>query len=223
MSEQSYKCPYCNQLLSLHAGTFVARYTSFQYPNEGASVPLTFSDSCIKTNFVKCPNCEQYSIYGEGVGNAVKDITFRIKPKSAAIQFPDYVPDQIRNDYEEACAVLDLSPKASATLSRRCLQGMIRDFWDIKKSRLCDEIDALEEKVPAAQWSAINRVRQLGNIGAHMEKDVNLLIDIKPSEANTLIKLIELLLRQWYIERHDQQTLYNEIECIYEAKESLKH
>ena len=32
---------------------------------------------------------------------------------------------QLMDDYEEACAIVNLSPKASATLSRRCLQGMI--------------------------------------------------------------------------------------------------
>ncbi|MCB1884663.1 MAG: DUF4145 domain-containing protein [Geminicoccaceae bacterium] len=29
-----------------------------------------------------------------------------------------------------------MSPKASATLSRRCLQSMIRDFWTISKDTL---------------------------------------------------------------------------------------
>jgi hypothetical protein len=46
---------------------------------------------------------------------------------------PDYIPEQIKDDYYEACSILNLSPKASATLARRCLQGMIRDFWGITK------------------------------------------------------------------------------------------
>lgn len=50
-------------------------------------------------------------------------------PPSGAKAFPDFVPAAIRADYEEACLIVDLSPKASATLSRRALQGMIRDFW----------------------------------------------------------------------------------------------
>ena len=54
-------------------------------------------------------------------------------PPSAARVFPDYVPQPIRDDYVEACNIRDLSPKASATLSRRCPQGMIRNFWGIVK------------------------------------------------------------------------------------------
>lgn len=83
-------------------------------------------------------------------------------PASSATPFPDYVPLAIRQDYEEACAIRDLSPKASATLSRRCLQGLIRDYWKIVKSRLVDEINALEDKVDPDTWAAIDAVRKIG-------------------------------------------------------------
>lgn len=125
----------------------------------------------------------------------------------------------IREDYEESCAIVNLSPKASATLSRRCLQGMIRDFWGIKESNLSKAIEKLEGKVPTTQWKVIDAVRRIGNIGAHMEKDINLIIDIDPGEAEKLIKLIEHLLDQWYINRHEEQQLYADIIDIDETKQ----
>jgi len=67
-------------------------------------------------------------------------ISWDLRPQSSAIPQPDYIPEQIKNDYEEACSILSLSPKASATLARRCLQGMIRDFWGISKGRLIAEL-----------------------------------------------------------------------------------
>lgn len=127
------------------------------------------------------------------------------------LHFPDYIPAAIRSDYEEASQILDLSPKAAATLLRRCLQGMIRDFWGVSKERLIDEVMELKSLVPTIQWKAIDGLRQLGNIGAHMEKDVNLIIDIEKESAQKLLKLIELLMVQWYINRSNQETLYNEI------------
>lgn len=48
---------------------------------------------------------------------------------------------------------------------------MIRDFWGIVQSRLKDEIDALKDKVDPETWQAIDVVREIGNIGAHVEKD----------------------------------------------------
>ena len=143
-------------------------------------------------------------------------------PISNARQFPEYIPLAIRQDYEEACAIVTLSPKASTTLSRRCLQGMIRDFWDIKENNLSAAITALENKIPAMQWHVLDGVRRIGNIGAHMEKDINVIIDIDPEEAEKLIKLIELLLDQWYINRHEQELLYSDIIEIDNNKQSAR-
>src|SRR5262249_428930 len=73
--------------------------------------------------------------------------SWTLLPPSSAKPQPDYIPQPIRDDYYEACAIRDLSPKASATITRRCLQGMIRDFCNISKSRLVDEIRELRKLV----------------------------------------------------------------------------
>lgn len=98
----------------------------------------------------------------------------------------------------------------------------IRDFWKIKKNRLVDEINELQGKIPAAQWEAINALRKIGNIGAHMEKDVNLIVDVESSEAKSLLKLIELLIDKWYVARHDEELLLSEISQMADEKESLR-
>lgn len=97
---------------------------------------------------------------------------------------------------------------------------MIRDFWNIKESNLSKAIEKLEEKIPVPQWNVIDGVRRIGNIGAHMEKDINLIVDINPNEAQKLIKLIEHLLEQWYINRHEQERLYADIIGIDKSKQS---
>lgn len=118
--------------------------------------------------------------------------------------------------------IIDASPKAAATLLRRCLQGMIRDFWNIQKGTLNEEINAIKDKVTPTQWKALDSLRKIGNIGAHMEKDVNLMIDIEPGEANKLLQLIELLFDKWYITRHDEDTLLGEITAISDKKENQR-
>jgi hypothetical protein len=119
--------------------------------------------------------------------------------------FPAYIPQAILDDYREACLIVNDSPKASATLSRRCLQGIIRDFWKISKPKLINEIKELEGKIDSSTWRAIDGVRSVGNIGAHMETDINLIVDVDPEEAKTLIGLIEFLLKDWYVARHDRE------------------
>lgn len=67
-------------------------------------------------------------------------------PDTKSKVFPKYIPLALRTYYQEAYSILKLSPKAAATLARRCIQGIIRDFWGISKARLVDEINALEDK-----------------------------------------------------------------------------
>jgi hypothetical protein len=55
---------------------------------------------------------------------------------------PIEVPDHRASDYKEACLVLADSPKASAALSRRCLQTMLSDHG-YTQHNLIDQIDAV--------------------------------------------------------------------------------
>lgn len=217
-----FQCPYCSMIMPISSDT-----KSIQYPSFGASNGtyysggvLNYYESCVEIELYRCPNCREYSVFATGIGEKVKGSNMPIRPNSTAKQFPDYIPQALRNDYEEASSIVNLSPKASATLSRRCLQGMIRDFWDIKESNLAKAIGQLEHKIPVPQWRVIDGVRRIGNIGAHMEKDINLIVDIEPIEAQKLIKLIEHLLEQWYINRHEQEQLYTDIIGIDESKQA---
>jgi hypothetical protein len=135
----------------------------------------------------------------------------RFLPKGASKPQPPYIPQPLVTDYDEACAIVELSPKASATLVRRCLQGMIRDFCGISRSTLALEISALRDTIeqdaaPRGVLSetvdAIHHVKSIGNIGAHMEKDINIIVDVDADEAKTLISLVEMLFDEWYVARH---------------------
>lgn len=155
--------------------------------------------------------------------------SWRLVPESTAIPQPDYIPKALTESYSEGCKIRDLSPKASATMARRCLQGMIRDFCQIVKSTLDAEIKELrarldEGKAPAGVTSesidAIDQVRSVGNIGAHMEGDINLVIDVDPGEAQALIELVELLFEEWYVARHNRQQRFGHIAAIAAEKKA---
>jgi hypothetical protein len=167
----------------------------------------------VRTLAVVCPNpdCKEVSLKAmmgswssNSRGSTDDEATheWQLLPEANIQQIPDYVPSPIRQDYREAALIRKLSPKASATLARRCLQGMIRDFWGVSKNRLKDEIDAIRDKLDPTTADAIDAVRTLGNIGAHMEKDINAIADVDPGEAELLLQLIETLLKDWYVTRH---------------------
>jgi hypothetical protein len=152
-------------------------------------------------------------------------------PQGFAKPQPNYVPKALVEDYTEACLIRDLSPKASATLIRRCLQGMIRDFAKISKSRLIDEIKELRKAVDDGtadraisieSVDAIDAVRDIGNIGAHMERDINEIIEVDPGEAQALIELVEMLFDEWYGASAKRQARLERVKNIAGEKSAIK-
>ena len=197
----------------------------------------------VRGRFVVCPNpdCKKLTFtlglfeakYNQNRNRVTTDKVVNywhlIPSSEAKVYSTDIVPKAVVNDYEEACKIKSDSPKASATLARRALQGMIRDFWEVKKPAshkglwtLKNEIEAINDLVDPDVWEAIDAVRNIGNIGAHMELDVNVIIDVESEEATKLIGLIELLIEEWYINRHERRLRLTEIKKIADDKKTLK-
>lgn len=213
-----FKCPYCGIPLSSNNDLYSVKIL------EGHAYSVNFSlKKYLQTYEYFCPECKNRTVLIKGCGGDYAAIDSILLPNSLAKQFPDYIPAPIRQDYEEAYKILKLSPKASATLSRRCLQGMIHDFWDIREKNLNCEISSLKGKVSPDEWQVMDALRKLGNIGAHMEKDINTIVDIDENEAEQLLLLIESLIEKWYINRHKTEELYSKIIGISEEKENQRN
>ena len=217
--QHKYICPYCgaDNYIHPHYETWYPPNKSFsRYPQDDTernagrtSYNLCCSnESCRKPMFVSISNFSSQ---------------IEIKLYGSYIKYPDYIPAQIRADYEEASQIMDISPKAAATLFRRCLQGMIRDFWGIKKDRLCDEIAALKGVVADKQWESIDALRKIGNIGAHMEKDVDRIVDISFEEAVKLKSFVEFLLGQWYVNRQREDQFNSDLTAISSDKQEKRN
>ena len=192
MPETKFRCPYCGvEFIEKSDNTKLRTIDFGRDADELAVTGYIWLNHGIQARYHCCPACEGYSVQITGFDNAFS-LTY---PPYTGIVLPDYIPEPIKTDYLEACAILDASPRAAATLARRCLQGMIRDYWRVKAGNLASEIDLIKDKISVDEYRVLNGIRRLGNIGAHMEKDVNLIVDIDPGEAQKLVKVLELLLK----------------------------
>ncbi len=210
MSDFNWTCPHCERAVTISDERLSSETHTLYIEN-------AIGRRTLHTLYIVCPNpqCKKFTLTvalhesqstPHGMERLVKKLQeWSLIPPSASKHFPDYVPQAIREDYGEACLIRDLSPKASATLSRRCLQGILRDFWKVKPGRLVDEIEQVKDKIDPITWDAIEAVRKLGNIGAHMEKDINVIVDVDPEEATLLIGLVETLLKEWYVAREERK------------------
>ena len=223
----AWTCPYCSRDTTI---TNTVSVDNFDLKISNSSGQKRFI-----TMLIVCPNpnCKKFTLtisrhsaqFFEHVAPTISEKpeeTWNLIPPSQAKVFPEYVPKVIRDDYMEACSIRDLSPKASATMSRRCLQGMIRDFFGTSKKRLVDEIEAIKDKVDPTTRKAIDDVRSIGNIGAHMEADINVIVDVDSDEAQILIELIETLIKDWYVTRHEREQRMAAIAAIKAAKDAAK-
>lgn len=233
-------CPFCNWAQPQTAEQYQSRTIAIEFGESAIANPRWHLEArgCVN------PDCRQMSASamiiredwlqsgaGRRRGNVSMAFT-RMLPRGASKPQPSYIPEALRDDYSEACAIRDLSPKAAATLVRRCLQGMIRDFCGIDDKRtLYAEIEALRKiidegrapsGVTAESVEAIDQVRGIGNIGAHMEHDINLIVDVDPDEAQMLIELVEMLFAEWYVARHAREEKLAKIKEISAAKQEAR-
>lgn len=134
-----------------------------------------------------------------------------------------HVPKQVLEDYNEAYLIKSLSPKASATLARRALQGMVRDFFQVhNKGTLHAELEAIKDKCDGELYDAMMAVKSVGNIGAHPEKDVSLMVEVEPDEAETLLNLIHLLDHEWYVARAERATRIAKMQALGTTKKQAQ-
>ena len=228
-------CPFCERPTTITGERYSSAVHSFNIENSEGLRSFHIA-------FIVCPNpsCRKFTLdvkLFEDVNNNYQDTTgirysrqepsrllrsWRLVPFGKAKEYPDYIPKAILEDYREACLISDLSPKASATLARRAIQGMIRDFWKVKPGRLIDEIEQIKNNLDPLTWDAIEAVRKVGNIGAHMEKDVNVMVDVEPEEAGLLTSLIELLLSEWYVNREERKKRLAELRQLSSVKEQQR-
>jgi Domain of unknown function (DUF4145) len=116
------------------------------------------------------------------------------------------VPAPIAADYNEAAIVLPLSPKASAALSRRCLQAVLRQAG-YNEQDLAKQIDAApaetdgRKALPTGVHSTLDAIRNFGNFSAHPITDVTTLqvIDVEDHEAEYCLDVLDALFDHYYV------------------------
>ena len=154
--------------------------------------------------------------------------SWQLWPDSKAKPWPDYIPAEVRSSYEQACYCEERAPAASATMARRALHEMLMDFCGTKGRNLDEDIKSLKkrvqegsgpEDVPPESVERLHQMRWMGNIGAHFERGTNEIVDIEGEEPRLLIQMIELLVKQWYVQREQRRNLNQQFDKMVKNKQ----
>ena len=121
----------------------------------------------------------------------------RIWPRSTGRPpAPPEVPDEFKTDYQEACLILADSPRASAALSRGCLQLILREKLGAKDEPLQKQVDwaITSAGLPSSIVDLLDVPRKVGNRAAHPKlSKVGKIVPVEPWEAEWCLEVIEAL------------------------------
>lgn len=199
------KCPHCQ----------VAFHPQMETKDLGAAGKVDGKSCRWAVEMCVCPECRKPVLFleekrGTPTGNPIHATAFQlvkrsmIFPKSAGRSpAPPEVPTPIASDYNEACLVLGDSPKASAALSRRCLQHLLRECAVSSKGNLSQVIDdALAVHLPAHISDNLDAIRNIGNFSAHPQKSTHSgeILDVEPHEAEWNLDVLESLFDFYYVQ-----------------------
>ena len=156
--------------------------------------------------------------------------SWQLWPDSKARPWPDYIPETVRSSYEQACYCEERAPAASATMARRALHEILKDFCGAKGKNLAEDIERLRKQVregsgpdgvPPETVDRLHQLREMGNIGAHLIRGTDeIIIDIEGEEPRLLIEMIELLAEQWYVQREQRRGLNQRFDDMFKNKQS---
>ncbi|MDD9999371.1 MAG: DUF4145 domain-containing protein [Rhodospirillaceae bacterium] len=198
------QCPHCRRDADL-------AFTTLGYRTEGNTSGITYlvedRGSNWNFHFAICPMCGRlvmrswnFQDHGDlGYQNYVY-----IYPPSAGGRLASwFVPREYSEDYTEAVAVLAVSAKASAALSRRCLQNILRQVAKVKHGTLYTEIqEAINSgALPPHVSEVLDTFRKLGNTAAHPIRNENTgeIVPVDPEEASWCLDVLDMLFDLYFV------------------------
>ena len=218
MSSENIECPHC--LVAVHIEwhcqhVLDVRHRRYPYGSRQWRVVATECPSC--DELIARINDVQYSeaIPGHSPAKYEATKTEVVVLEDRLVHPPrrnrravdsESIPQTLKEDYLEACEVLEISPKASAVLSRRVLQGILNE-QGFDSGNLYQQItDVLAEDgqaaLPSSLRDTIDVIRHFGNFSAHpITQETTLqLVDVEPDEAEWCLQIVEELFRHYYVD-----------------------
>ena len=187
-------CPNCETTIFDKSRTVISRRRDYTQRGVDTAENILVQD---------CPECDQYIVEYELIAADIdyqepqtKQIIWpKVRPEARPV--PPEVPAKFAEDYTEACLVLEDSPKASAALSRRCLQLILRDKLSVTQGTLYSEIqEAINRSdMPSHISDTLDNIRTIGNFAAHPNKynTTGEIVPVEQGEAEWCLELIEEL------------------------------
>ncbi|MDD9808530.1 MAG: DUF4145 domain-containing protein [Thaumarchaeota archaeon] len=196
MGNESVLCPHCGVGTAVEFDMLGSQY---MFSKVGGG------EARYSVNYGHCqnPQCGNLIIRLKKDTDDGTTTSYVVPRASTRIKF-DGIPPRLAEDYEQARAVLDISPAASAALARRCLQGLLHEHFSIKEARLHEAIKKAADlkTLPPHLADGLGRIREIGNLAAHPTHSdrMGVIVDVRREEAEWTLEILESLFKHCYVE-----------------------
>lgn len=186
IGQKSFHCPHCGVLSEQTWSNEITCYYVGLLPN-GHTARTSYNLQ--KSLTAKCGHCNQISLWV--TEKMVYPLTGNVEMAN-----PD-LPEGIKNDYNEAKDIVNISPRGAAALLRLAVQKLCIHLGE-KGKNINDDIESLVKKgLPKTMQQALDSVRVVGNNAVHPGTiDLNDKIEIAYALFGFVNVICEVLISQ---------------------------
>jgi len=170
-NKSGFHCPFC--------GAY-AKQKWYACNPLGTGFLSSFQNDVQNNLFVcLCSHCSRYSIWFREE---------KIYPISSSAPLPsEDMPEDVKEDYEEARSVVEVSPRSAAALLRLALQKLMIHLGESGKNLNDDIANLVKKGLPEKIQKALDAVRVVGNNAVHPGE-----LDLR-DDKETALALFDLL------------------------------
>ncbi len=200
-------CPYCGiRMKPVPSGGPLGHGSQMFYSDADSEQHRVAAVACPDCNGIFLTHNDFSVVDGPDSGTArfIEGAEFILLPRvSSRPRLSSDVPEPYASLYNEAALILADSPRASAILSRRCLQHLLREEAHAPNLKtLYDEIEwtIANAGLPGYITDSLHEPRVVGNMGAHPTKsDEGEYIEVKAGEADWMLDVLDSLFEFYFI------------------------
>lgn len=182
----AFHCPACNVYAGQLFGVMAVNFVGHEFTQvKGFSVS-------------RCAHCAAPSLW--------KGLAL-VHPALSTAPLPNAdLPEDIKVDYEEARAILPVSPRGAAALLRLAIQKLCKHLGEPGKNIDADIAALVKKGLPQTLQQAMDTLRVVGNESVHPGE-----LDVRddPVLANGLFRLVNIIAEKLISEQKEIAQLYS--------------
>lgn len=215
------KCPYCATTVHMNWSETALEniHPEESYLKDGYAIQYGFCPECCNL-VIQLQHGMSLGWDENGCWIDQIDEEQLIYPRYAtARKLHEFIPHQYAELFRESEEVNNISPRASATLSRYLLQMLLHEELHIHKRNLEEELKELEgmNNVPSKLVSMLQIMRKIANFGAHPKKSTNSneIVEVEEGESAIMLDLLEEVFDYIFVKPKQQEDFLKTIQEKY--------